>query len=101
MIPNKTSHPKYYWDILIGLLIPLSLCHTTILIAFSLKYLDGQRLLEEIVDCFFMMDIILTFFTAFEKDVDMVRNPLLIGIQYLKTWLIFDLLATVPGLVTY
>ncbi|KAL0327591.1 UNVERIFIED_CONTAM: Potassium channel AKT1 [Sesamum angustifolium] len=56
-------------------------------------------ILDNVVNGFFAIDIILTFFVAYLDKATylLVDNPKLIGLRYAKTWLIFDVISTIPS----
>ncbi|ETI56281.1 hypothetical protein L917_01020 [Phytophthora nicotianae] len=51
---------------------------------------------ETVLDVFFLIDIILTFNTAVEKDGSIRYNRRLVAETYLKTWFAVDLIAALP-----
>ncbi|KAE9015954.1 hypothetical protein PR001_g13936 [Phytophthora rubi] len=51
---------------------------------------------ETFLDAFFLLDIILTFNTAIEKDGSIRYNRQLVTERYLRTWFIVDLTAALP-----
>ena len=73
-----------------------------LVIAFSLEtaetkfYTDGHQC----VDIIFMISIFLKFITAYQKDVEWVTDLKLIIINNLRQKFVFDLIATLPGLIT-
>ncbi|KAL0447495.1 UNVERIFIED_CONTAM: Potassium channel AKT1 [Sesamum latifolium] len=56
-------------------------------------------ILDNVVNGFFAIDIILTFFVAYLDKATylLVDNPKLIALRYAKTWLIFDVISTIPS----
>uniref|UniRef100_A0A804MY06 Potassium channel n=1 Tax=Zea mays TaxID=4577 RepID=A0A804MY06_MAIZE len=55
-------------------------------------------LVENIVNSFFAIDIILTFFLAYldKKSYLLVDNPKRIAARYISSWFIFDVCSTIP-----
>ncbi|CAN0880701.1 Potassium channel AKT2/3 [Linum grandiflorum] len=53
---------------------------------------------DSVVDVFFAVDIILTFFVAYfdSRTQLLVRNPRKIATRYLSTWFIMDVASTIP-----
>ncbi|XP_010910948.1 potassium channel AKT2 [Elaeis guineensis] len=53
---------------------------------------------DSIIDIFFAIDIVLTFFLAYidSKTQLLVRDPKRIAIRYLSTWFIMDVASTIP-----
>ena len=52
--------------------------------------------IETIADLSFLLNIILTFFSAFEKHGHMEVRPKQIALTYLKSWFLLDLIAAFP-----
>ncbi|XP_074579118.1 potassium channel KAT3-like [Curcuma longa] len=64
-----------------------------------LRYLPAKLLwLENILNSFFAIDIVLTFFVAYldPRSYLLVDDPKRIAARYLSSWFIFDILSTVP-----
>ena len=55
---------------------------------------------EVFIDLVMAIDMILRFFTAFENDFEYVTDLKIIAIHYLSNRFIFDLIGTVPWLLT-
>ena len=55
-------------------------------------------ILSLIVDLMFILDIFINFRTTYVKSSsdEVVRQPKLLAIHYLKTWFLIDLLAAIP-----
>ncbi|CAM0880363.1 unnamed protein product [Alopecurus aequalis] len=55
-------------------------------------------LIENIINSFFAIDIVLTFFLAYldHKSYLLVDNPKSIAARYLSSWFIFDVCSTIP-----
>ncbi|TKW14122.1 hypothetical protein SEVIR_5G146600v4 [Setaria viridis] len=64
-----------------------------------LRHLSWELfLVENIIDSFFAIDIILTFFIAYldQKSYLLVDNPKRIAARYISSWFIFDVCSTIP-----
>ncbi|KAJ4826597.1 RAC-alpha serine/threonine-protein kinase [Turnera subulata] len=70
---------------------------------FEFGYLDkpmgGLAIADNVVNAFFAVDIVLTFFVAYldKKTYLLVDEPKRIASRYAKTWLAFDVVSTVPS----
>ena len=66
-------------------------------IAFPSMDSEFWRVFDLIIDSLFMIDIIINCFTAFYKNEDQIEtsNKEII-FNYLKTWMVFDILASIP-----
>ncbi|KAJ9183994.1 hypothetical protein P3X46_007784 [Hevea brasiliensis] len=56
-------------------------------------------IMDNVVNSFFAIDIVLTFFVAYldKFTYNLVDNPKKIGFRYAKTWLAFDVISTIPS----
>ena len=90
---------KLAWDLIIGILLIL----TCILIPLhTALYIDDDDskfflLFNRVLDCFFAIDIIVTFNTAIQtSQVSFEDNRTKIAIAYLKFWFWVDVIITLP-----
>ena len=53
---------------------------------------------DNVVNGFFAIDVVLTFFVAFldKSSYLLIDNPKLIAKRYAKTWLAFDIISSIP-----
>lgn len=70
-------------------------------LAFSRQQLDDTRVFEELIDIIFLIDMIITFFTAYYHEVNLVKSPWRICRRYFTTYFVFDVVATLPTLFSY
>ncbi|WOL11025.1 potassium channel KAT3-like [Canna indica] len=91
--------PRYrLWELFLIFLVLYSAWICPFEFAF-LRYLPSTIfLVDTIVDSFFAIDIVLTFFVAFidHKSYLLVDDPKRIAVRYLSTWFIFDVCSTFP-----
>ncbi|CAD5165552.1 unnamed protein product [Musa acuminata subsp. malaccensis] len=91
--------PRYrLWELFLIFLVLYSAWICPFEFAF-LRYLPSKIfLVDNIVDSFFAIDIVLTFFVAFmdHKSCLLVDDPKRIAVRYLSTWFIFDACSTYP-----
>ena len=59
-----------------------------------------MRVFAFIVDIFFAFDIVCNFYTAYVQDVEVIMSLRKIAMNYMRSYFVFDVLATVPTLVT-
>ncbi|XP_042489812.1 potassium channel AKT1-like [Macadamia integrifolia] len=70
---------------------------------FEFGFLDGSRgslaIIDDVVNGFFAVDIVLTFFVAFlDKSTHLfIDNPKQIAWKYVRTWFAFDVISTIPS----
>ncbi|KAA8514934.1 hypothetical protein F0562_018280 [Nyssa sinensis] len=91
--------PRYRaWEMLLVLLVIYSAWICPFEFAFLTYKQDARFIIDNIVNGFFAMDIILTFFVAYldSQSYLLVDDPKKIAIRYITTWLIFDICSTVP-----
>lgn len=55
--------------------------------------------MDNVVNAFFFIDIIITFFVAYidKANYVLVDDPRMIAWRYVSTWFIFDLISTIPS----
>lgn len=70
-------------------MIPYNLC-------FGVRSEGGMIIFDTIIDCFFMLDILIHFNTGFYRKGVVVMKRRDIIFNYLKTWFWLDLLASFP-----
>jgi hypothetical protein len=87
---------KTYWDmigfafiVIQSIMIPFNLC-------FSVNPTGFMGFLEYLIDCFFIVDMIINFNCGFYKKGVLIMTRKEIMINYLKTWFVLDALATFP-----
>ncbi|KAJ8549343.1 hypothetical protein K7X08_033050 [Anisodus acutangulus] len=93
-------NPRYRcWEMFLVVLVIYSAWISPFEFAFlSYKKDDTLFIIDNIVDCFFAVDIILTFFVAYlhRESYLLVDEPKKITIRYLSSWFIFDVCSTIP-----
>jgi hypothetical protein len=100
--PAMLLHPfglfRTIWDSLSAIAIAYSALMVPYRMAFDLTPMGSALVFDRMVDLSFMIDMVLTFFTAyFDADAEkMVTNKSAIANNYLKGWFTPDFLATVP-----
>ncbi|XP_057810433.1 potassium channel AKT1-like [Salvia miltiorrhiza] len=65
---------------------------------FNIGYHGPLAITDNVVNGFFAIDIVLTFFVAYLDKTTylLVDNHKLIALRYAQTWLIFDVISTIP-----
>ncbi|KAF5938942.1 hypothetical protein HYC85_023201 [Camellia sinensis] len=93
-------HSRYrYWETFLVFLV----FYTAWVSPFEFGFLDKPKgplsITDNIVNGFFAADIILTFFVAYLDKATylLVDEPKLIAWRYTKTWLVFDVISTIPS----
>ena len=86
-----------YWDLFISLLI----VSTAIYTPYRLAYIDEETIewvvLEVVVDTFFFLDIIFTFFSAYYDSTDvLIDRRSKIACNYMRGWFWVDFMAIFP-----
>uniref|UniRef100_A0ACD5VKS5 Uncharacterized protein n=1 Tax=Avena sativa TaxID=4498 RepID=A0ACD5VKS5_AVESA len=91
--------PRYkVWETFLILLVVYSAWICPLEFAF-MRYLPrAPFVVDDVVNGFFAVDIVLTFFVPFvdKKSYVVVDDPKKIALRYLSTWFIFDVCSTVP-----
>ncbi|KAI3938979.1 hypothetical protein MKW92_035587 [Papaver armeniacum] len=88
-----------YWQNFLVLLVAYTAWVSPFEFGFMIKPEGGLAITDNIVNAFFAIDIVLTFFVAFldRNTYLFVDNRRDIAIRYAKTWLILDVIATIPS----
>ncbi|KAK7303123.1 hypothetical protein RJT34_14024 [Clitoria ternatea] len=92
-------HPQYrVWEMVLVVLVIYSAWICPFEFAFLPYKEDALFILDNIVNGFFAIDIVLTFFVAYLDNHSylLVDDPKRIAIRYLSTWFAFDVCSTVP-----
>ncbi|XP_059668998.1 potassium channel KAT2-like [Cornus florida] len=92
-------NPRYRaWEMLLIVLVIYSAWICPFEFAFLTYKKDAHFIVDNIVNGFFAIDIILTFFVAYldSQSYLLVDDPKKIAIRYIMTWFIFDVCSTVP-----
>ncbi|XP_050106280.1 potassium channel KAT1-like [Malus sylvestris] len=92
-------NPRYRaWGMLLVLLVIYSAWICPFEFAFLPYKRDALFVIDNIVNGFFGIDIILTFFVAYldSRSYLLVDNPKKIAMRYLSTWFLFDVCSTAP-----
>ncbi|KAM1796457.1 hypothetical protein COP2_037522 [Malus domestica] len=92
-------NPRYRtWEMVLVLLVIYSAWICPFEFAFLPYKQDALFIVDNIVNGFFGIDIILTFFVAYldSRSYLLVDNPKQIAMRYLSTWFLFDVCSTAP-----
>ena len=97
---HPNSKTKIFWDFLNLLL----LIYSTFEIPFDLAFSNNncnvtdQELANLAIDCVFLCDLVLNFFTAYMDEETGILQVFKtkIALHYLKTWMFFDLVSSLP-----
>ncbi|KAI8001786.1 Potassium channel KAT1 [Camellia lanceoleosa] len=91
--------PRYRaWEMFLIVLVIYSAWICPFEFAFLTYKRDALFIIDNIVNGFFAIDIILTFFVAYldSQSYLLIDDPKKIGIRYISTWFTFDICSTVP-----
>ncbi|KAM3379114.1 potassium channel KAT3 [Capsicum galapagoense] len=86
------------WELFLLIIVIYTAWITPFEIAFLIYKIDALVIFDNIVNCFFAIDIFLNFFVAYlDKDSNiLVDDHKKIAIRYISTWFIFDICSTIP-----
>lgn len=94
MSPDNTI--MIYWNIIISFMM----IYGIIITPYKLAYIDDSNkllnIIDDFVNYFFLIDIILNFNLSITKGNKIERRRKQIAINYLKTWFFIDLLGSFP-----
>ena len=98
--PDSTF--KIIWDYIIVLITFYSLIFCPLSLAFIELNNFFTNIIELICSFFFIIDIILNFFTAYyDKDDELVAKKKKISTKYVKSWFPLDLISAIPTNYSY
>ncbi|TKY74702.1 Potassium channel AKT1 [Spatholobus suberectus] len=93
-------NPRYrLWETFLVLLV----FYTAWVCPFEFGFLnepeDPLSITDNVVNAFFAIDIVLTFFVAYLDKASylLVDQPKLLALRYARTWLAFDVISTIPS----
>ena len=91
------------WEKFLMLLVFYSAWVCPFEFGFLEKSKGALSITDNIVNGFFAIDIVLTFFIAYldKSSYLFIDNPKLIAKRYAKSWLIFDIISTIPSEVVH
>ncbi|KAK3022724.1 hypothetical protein RJ639_046391 [Escallonia herrerae] len=92
-------NPRYRaWEMFLVVLVIYSAWICPFQFAFLTYKQDALFIFDNIVNGFFAIDIVLTFFVAYldSRSYLLVDDPKKIAIRYMSTWFIFDVCSTAP-----
>ncbi|XP_062098454.1 potassium channel AKT1-like [Humulus lupulus] len=98
-IISPFNHHYKIWQLFLVLLV----FYTAWVSPFEFGFLDKPKgslaVLDNVVNAFFAIDIAVTFFVAYLDKATylLIDNPQLIAKRYAKTWLILDIVSTIPS----
>jgi len=89
---------KEKWDFIIVIVLLITCVFTPLNLAFSWhKATNWSNYLNNIIDFFYLCDIIIIFNSAYyENDVDLVEDRKKISLNYLTGWFTIDILSIIP-----
>ncbi|KAF7120634.1 hypothetical protein RHSIM_Rhsim13G0194700 [Rhododendron simsii] len=91
--------PRYRaWEMFLIVLVVYSAWISPFEFAFLNNKQDALFIIDNIVNGFFTIDIVLTFFVAYldSQSYLLVDDPKKIATRYLSTWFLFDICSTLP-----
>lgn len=94
---NPEAPPKRYWDHFVAVLIT----YVVVILPFKFGFYskvenNAWDIVDLIIDAFFFIDIILTFFTPYWDHEELKTSLKAIAKNYLKFWFFLDLIAVFP-----
>ncbi|XP_021765187.1 potassium channel KAT3-like isoform X2 [Chenopodium quinoa] len=92
-------NPRYRaWEMLLIILVVYSAWICPFEFAFLVYKQDALFIIDHVVNGFFAIDIVLTFFVAYidRRTYLLIDDHKKIAIRYLSTWFIFDVCSTAP-----
>ncbi|GER45142.1 potassium channel [Striga asiatica] len=92
--------PRYMaWDTFLTILVFYTAWVSPFEFGFNMRHSKALAITDNVLNAFFAIDIVLTFFVAYlDKETYLIIDDhKMIASRYAKTWLIFDVIATIPS----
>lgn len=88
---------KKIWDVIILQFMIYTITYLPFRVCFLDDYSESFFYYELVMQIFFGIDIVITFFTAFHNENDvLVTSKIEIALNYLRSWFVIDLIACLP-----
>lgn len=88
---------KIFWDMLSTVMLFITFFLTPITLAFSDDTDVGWIVADNVINFFFLVDIIVTFYSAYyNSKFILIDKWTTIACNYIRTWLIVDIISIVP-----
>lgn len=84
------------WDSVVALGVFYSILFLPLAVVFVQARWSGHRTLDSCIDSMLMIDVVVRLRTSYNDRGYEVTDQKLIAYQYLRTWLVFDLLSSIP-----
>lgn len=92
--PNYKS--RIFWDIIMGLIVLFIAVSIPVRIAFDMES-TTLFAIDRVSDCFFLLDIVLNFFTSYIDDAGLeIVDAREIRLHYLRSSFVLDTVSTIP-----
>ena len=100
-IIHPCSNFRFYWDLIMLILLITNVIVLPVAIAFFSEEINSARwiIFNVISDAFFLFDIVVNFRTGVLRNDyidEIILEPRLIAMHYIKTWFMVDLLSSLP-----
>ncbi|KAL6530774.1 hypothetical protein OROGR_014634 [Orobanche gracilis] len=92
--------PRYRaWDTFLTVIVFYTAWISPFEFGFNMRHNKALAITDNVVNVFFAIDIVLMFFVAYldKETYVIIDSPKLIALKYAKTWLIFDVISTIPS----
>ncbi|RLN32208.1 hypothetical protein BBJ28_00005187 [Nothophytophthora sp. Chile5] len=93
------SRFRHWWDFAITVCIAYVIVMTPIKVGFDVQTTGAGYALDVVVDLFYLVEMVLNFFTSYEDDAtgDEVKDPVKIRRNYIKSWFLVDAVSSFPS----
>ncbi|RLN88689.1 hypothetical protein BBJ28_00008504 [Nothophytophthora sp. Chile5] len=99
LIISVHSRFRRWWDFALTVCIAYVIVMTPIKVGFDVQTTGAGYALDVVVDLFYLMEMVLNFFTSYEDDAtgDEVKDPVKIRRNYIKSWFLVDAVSSFPS----
>lgn len=100
-MPRCIIHPQALWKIVWNVVMLFLIIFIAITVPYRIPFEDvtppAWFYLDSIMDCLFICDVMMNFFTAIEDDNgELITDQKKITLHYIKRWFVIDCISSVP-----
>jgi Cyclic nucleotide-binding domain/Ion transport protein len=92
--PDSTWH--VWWDFMVLAFVLYAAIMVPIQIGFDNFTSNDIESAETVMDCIFILDVVLNFFTTYSENGVLVKSRKKVAMHYLKTWFALDCISSFP-----
>lgn len=84
------------WDLILFVLLLYIALALPFTLGFNPPHMTTLKRIDDVIDCFFLVDLVLNFRTGFFRKEILILDSRSIALHYLSTWFVLDLITCFP-----